>query len=334
MTTKDIKLGLLIDEPRTKEIFDPVMDLFNIIGHGHFVAAEAPFGKAAYDKSGDVLPPATVDLIRKSDAVLMGLIDKNGVTLESPVGKMRKLLSLYADIRPVRSLKGPKQFDLVFIRESSEGFLSDRNCYAGKPEFMPTSDVALSVRVITRNASLKIARFAFEYALKNGRKTILAAHKKNVLPMTCGLFLDCFYEVARDYPAITTGDDYADHVANELIINPGTYDIILTTNLFGDILSDLGSALCENLCAACNLSDNAAVYMPVTHMIQENEKNRTGFFYSYMLCTARILAQSDYIDESRWLERAIQNTFDLSLTQEEAGRRIKEAVLTCMEKMP
>jgi isocitrate/isopropylmalate dehydrogenase len=144
----------------------------------------------------------------------MGLIDKRGVPLGSPVGRMRKALSLYADIRPTRSLNGAKPFDIVFIRESTVGFLSDRNCYTGKPEFMPTADTALSVRVITRVASLKIARFAFEYALKNGRKTILAAHEKNVLPLTCGLFLDCFYETAREYPAISVRDD---HVANELV---------------------------------------------------------------------------------------------------------------------
>jgi isocitrate/isopropylmalate dehydrogenase len=328
MKTRDIKLGFLIDDPRVREIFGFVTDMLNILIGDNFRVTETSFGKAAHDESGDVLPPAAVDLICKSDAVLMGLIDKRGAVLESPVGKMRKSFSLYADIRPVRSLTGAKQFDLVFIRESSEGFLSDRNCYAGKPEFMPTSDVALSVRVISRNASIKIARFAFEYALKNGRKTILAAHKKNVLPLTCGLFLNCFYEVARDYPSVTACDDYADHVANELIINPDAYDIILTTNLFGDILSDMGSALCDNLCAACNLSDSAAVYMPVTHMIQENEKKLTGFFYSYMLCTARILAQSDYAGESRRLEGAIRNTFDLSLNPEEAGGRIKEAMLT------
>jgi isocitrate/isopropylmalate dehydrogenase len=327
MTAKDFKLGLLIDDPRIREIFDFVKALFIILGGERFVAAEAFFGKAAHDKNGDVLPAAAVDLICGSDAVLMGLIDKKGTALGSPVGKMRKSLSLYADIRPIKSLSGTKQFDMVFIRESTEGFLSDRNCYAGKPEFMPTPDVALSVRVITRNASLKIARFAFEYALKNGRKTILVAHKKNVLPMTCGLFLDCFYETARSYPSITACDDYADHVANELVLNPGAYDIILTTNLFGDILSDIGSALCDNLCAACNLSDNAVVYMPVTHMITENEKNMTGFFYSYMLCTARILAQAGHAGESRRLEEAVQNTFDLSLNPEEAGLKIKEAVL-------
>jgi isocitrate/isopropylmalate dehydrogenase len=327
MTAKDFKLGFLVDDPRIGEIFDFVKALFTILGGGRFSVAEALFGKAAYDAGGDVLPAAAVDLIQKSDAVLMGLIDKNGVSLGSPVGKMRKSLSLYADIRPVRSLGGAKQFDLVFIRESSEGFLSDRNCYAGKSEFMPTPDVALSMRVITRNASLKIARFAFEYALKNGRKTILAAHKKNVLPMTCGLFLDCFYETARDYPSIRACDDYADHVANGLVMDPGAYDIILATNLFGDILSDLGSALCDNLCAACNRSDNAVVYMPVTHMIPENEKKLTGFFYSYMLCAARILAQSGCAGESRRLEAAIQNTFDLSLDPEDAGLKIKEAAL-------
>jgi isocitrate/isopropylmalate dehydrogenase len=327
MTAKDFKLGFLVDDPRAREIFDSVKALFAILGDGCFSASEELFGKAAYDAEGDVLPPGTVNLIRESDAVLMGLIDKNGVALGSPVGKMRKSLSLYADIRPVKSLGGAKQFDLVFIRESAEGFLSDRNCYAGKPEFMPTPDVALSVRVITRNASLKIARFAFDYALNNGRKTILAAHKKNVLPMTCGLFLDCFYETARDYPSIRACDDYADHVANGLVINPGAYDIILTTNLFGDILSDLGSALCDNLCAACNLSDDAAVYMPVAHMIPENEKKLTGFFYSYMLCAARILAQAGHAGESRRLEWAIQNTFDLSLDLKGAELKIKEEAL-------
>jgi isocitrate/isopropylmalate dehydrogenase len=326
MTAKDIKLGFLVDDPRIVPIFDSVREMFNILTGGHISVGETVFGKAAHTVSGDVLPGAAVELINKSDAAFMGLVDKSGVSLGSPVGKMRKALSLYADIRPVKSLSGSKHFDMVFIRESTEGFLSDRNCYAGKPEFMPTPDVALSVRVITRKASLKIARYAFEYAVKNGRKTILAVHKKNVLPLTCGLFLDCFYEAAGEYPAIKACDDYADHAANELVLNPGAFDIILTTNLFGDILSDVGSALCDNLCAACNLSDNAAVYMPVSHMAGENEKNLIRFFYPYMLCAAGILAEWGYADESRRLEKAVQDNFDLTLESNEAGRRIREAV--------
>jgi isocitrate/isopropylmalate dehydrogenase len=309
-----------------RHVFDFVTTLFNISAGRHFITAEAPFGKAAWDESGDVLPPAAADLIRKSDAVLMGLIDESGAAPGSPVGKMRKTLSLYADIRPVRSFGKKKPFDIVFIRESTEGFLSDRNCYRGKPEFMPASDVALSVRVITRNASLRIARFAFEYALKNNRKTILAAHKKNVLPMTCGLFLDCFYETARDYPSIKVCDDYADHVANGLVIHPETYDIILTTNLLGDILSDLGSALCDNLCAACNLSDNAAVYMPVNHTIDPGEQNLIRFFYPYLFCAVQILANNEYTEESKRLEKAITDNFDLSLCIGDAAEKIKKAV--------
>jgi isocitrate/isopropylmalate dehydrogenase len=324
---KNIKVALLKDDDRIQEIFDYIISLFDILTKGQVNCTWTDFGKAAYEKEGDVLPPSAISAMKQSDAALMGLIDKTGASHGSPVGKMRTTLGLYADIRPVHSFDTAKPFDMVFIRESTEGFLADRNCFAGIPEFMPTEDVALSVRVISRKASMKIARYAFDYAVKNGRKAILAAHKSNVLTLTCKLFLECFYETAREYPGIKASDDYADNVANGLILHPEKYNVILTTNLIGDILSDEGSALCGNLCAACNLSDDAAVYMPVSHIAPLDEQNLIRFFYPYLLCTARILADSGYTEQSKRLEKAVTNNFDLSLGVTEAGRNIKEAVL-------
>ncbi|MFP3042537.1 hypothetical protein LQZ19_12040 [Treponema primitia] len=327
MTDNKIRLAFIIDDSRVREIFDALSGILDSLTGGRVSFTEAKFGKAAHRESGDVLPPDAIEAIKQNDAALLGLIDKTGISLGSPVGKLRKALSLYADIRPVKSLEGAKNFDIVFIRESTEGFLADRNSYLGTPEFMPTRDVALSVRVVSRAACLRIAKYAFEYALRNNRKSITAAHKSNVLHLTCKLFLDCFYETAAEYPSITAGDDYVDNTANGLVLHPENYDIILTTNLFGDILSDVGSALCGNLCAACNISDDAAVYMPVSHIIPPEEKQLTRFFYPYLLCGAQILANSGYTAGSLRLERAVKDNFDLSIGVSEAAHRIKEALL-------
>jgi isocitrate/isopropylmalate dehydrogenase len=324
MNDSRFRLALLADDERCAGIFSVVRELLDGLGGG-IMYTEAKFGKAACAAYGGILPEETVNAIAHTDAALLGLIDKTGASLGSPLGKMRKRFSLYADVRPVLDTAG--NFDLVFIRETTEGFLADRNCYKGQGEFMPTADTALSLRVVTRAACLKIARFAFDYAVKHGRKAIIAAHKKNIFALSCGLFLDCFYETAKEYPGIRVSDDYVDAIANGLVMNPGQFDVILTTNLFGDIISDLGSGLVNNLCAACNVSDNVMMVMPVNHSIGPDEKNLARFFYPYMLCAGEILSACGKTEVAKRLGKAVRAVYDPALTVSEAAKKIKETVL-------
>ncbi len=131
--------------------------------------------------------------------------------------------------------------------------------------FMPDPDTALSLRVVTRSACERIARFTFEYARKNRRKKITVLHKQPLFKMTCGMFLDACKAIAAGYPDIVLEADLIDNAANTLIRAPETLDILLTTNLFGDIISDEAAALVSSLAPSANLGDGAAVFMPVNH---------------------------------------------------------------------
>lgn len=227
-----------------------------------------PFGKSAGAGGGGAVPDSTLDGIRAADAALLGAVDAKGMG-ESPIGLLRRMLDLYADVRPIKSRPGRWSYrsdlDLVCIRESTQGFLPDRNLFAGRGEFMPDADTALSLRVVTRGASERIARFAFEYARRHGRKRITVLHKEPIFAMTCGLFLAACREVAKGYPDILLDVDLIDNAANRLISEPESFDILLTTNLFGDIISDEAAALVSSLAPSANLGDGAALFMPVNH---------------------------------------------------------------------
>lgn len=227
-----------------------------------------PFGKSARENGDVAIPDSTLDGIKAADAALLAAVDAKGVG-ESPIGRLRSALDLYADVRPIKTWPGRwahrPDLDLVCIRESTQGFLPDRNLFAGRGEFMPDADTALSLRVVTREASVRIARYAFNYARRYGRKRITALHKESIFTMTCGMFLSACREVAKDYSDIIFDADLIDNAANRLIRAPESLDVLLTTNLFGDIISDEAAALVSSLAPSANIGDCATVFMPVNH---------------------------------------------------------------------
>ena len=165
----------------------------------------------------------------------------------------RTFLDLYANVRPARTrpflpsnLKEGKTMDLVIMREATEGFYPDRNMVRGWAEFMPSPDMALSFRKITRHCSDRIARRAFELAMKR-RKKVTAIHKSNSFHMTDGLFLECVYGVARNFPEVTVDDLLVDASTAYLVRSPERFDVLLATNFYGDIISDLASELSGSL---------------------------------------------------------------------------------------
>ena len=178
----------------------------------------------------------------------------------TPPGALRVAFDLYANIRPCRSRDGltilRRPMDLVIVRENTEGFYSDRNMHAGGGEFMPDEDMALSVRKITARGSARIARVAFELA-RGRRKKVTAVHKANVLKLSDGLFLREVRMVAADFPDVELDEVLVDAAAALLVRTPDRFDVIVTTNMYGDILSDEASELSGSLGlgASINVSD-------------------------------------------------------------------------------
>ena len=176
----------------------------------------------------------------------------------NPSGELRKRLDLFANIRPARSRAGiaPKAgipLDLIVVRENTEGFYADRNLFQGPGEVLVTEDVAIAFRRITRHASMRIAQEAFRIAsTRSGRVT--AVHKANVMRTSCGLFLDCCRHFAAAHPEIEYQEQLVDAMCAHLVKSPDKHDVIVTTNMFGDILSDLASELSGSLGLAASLN--------------------------------------------------------------------------------
>ncbi len=230
---------------------------------------QLPFGRAAFEQVGTALPEETEAGIRAADATLATAVDANGVVGPTPVGLLRKRLELFADVRLIRARPGRwalrDDLDMVVVREITQGFLSDRNLHTGNGEWMSDADTAFSLRLITYEASRRIADYAFDYAKKNGRKKVTALHKSSIFKLTCGTFLRACRDVAAAYPDIAYEEEVVDNAANGLIAHPEQYDVLLTTNLFGDILSDEAAALVSSLAPSVNQGPQARVYLPVSH---------------------------------------------------------------------
>jgi 3-isopropylmalate dehydrogenase len=212
-------------------------------------------GFVTLKKEGTTLPQRVMDAARTAAGVILGPVshldypdrDQGGI---NPSGEMRVKLDLYANIRPARSRLGVgltgKPVDLVIFRECTEGFYADRNMFMGIGEFMPTEDMALAVRRVTAKCCERIARRAFESALTR-RKKVTAVHKANVLRISDALFLREVRKVAKDFPSVALDEKIVDAMAALLVRDPSQFDVIVTTNMFGDILSDEASEISGSL---------------------------------------------------------------------------------------
>ena len=226
-------------------------------------------GVASFQRSGTTLPDSIVDEAMAADGVVLGPCgmteyaprDKGGINVP---GTIRKRLDLYANIRPARSrpglAKALPRLDCLIVRENTEGFYSDRNMFLGSGEFMPTEDVALSVRKITKKASRRIAQVAFDYASRR-RKHVTGVGKRHVLQLSDGIFIGEALEIAKDFPDVTWREMDIDAMAADLYTRPERHDVILITNMFGDVLSNLAVAMSGSLglAAALNAGDKYAV---------------------------------------------------------------------------
>jgi 3-isopropylmalate dehydrogenase len=212
-------------------------------------------GLASLKAQGTTLPPEVMTRIREVDGVMLGPVShydypsrqEGGI---NPSAELRLVFELYANIRPCRSREKltilRKPMDLVIVRENTEGFYSDRNMFAGSGEFMPDPDMAFSIRKITAKASARVARTAFEIA-RGRRRKVTAVHKANVVKLSDGLFLREVRRIALSYPDVQLDELIVDATAALLIRSPDRFDVIVTTNMFGDILSDEASELSGSL---------------------------------------------------------------------------------------
>ena len=220
-------------------------------------------GSEALSRFGDPLPPEVLESILRNKVALKGPVTTPiGTGFASINVRLRKTLDLYANMRPVKSMPSIitrfENVDLIVVRENTE------DLYSGlEHEVVP--GVVESLKIITEKASTRIARFAFEYAQAHGRRRVTAVHKANIMKMSDGLFLQCFRNVAKDYPNIEADDRIVDNLCMQLVTDPNQFDVLLMENLYGDIVSDLAAGLVGGLgvVAGANFGENGAVFEAV-----------------------------------------------------------------------
>lgn len=253
------KIAVIPGDGIGPEVMGATMDLLDSLDI-QFKYKEASAGNRCFQKTGTTIPEETIKTARQADATLFGAVT-TVPGQKSAIITLRKALDLYANIRPIKSYPGVnslyQDLDLVIIRENTEGL------YSGKEE--QTKEGATALRVITTQASCRISRFAFEYARLNQRNKVTAVHKANVLKKTDGIFRDAFYSISDNYRDIMAEDRYVDAMAMFLVTKPHEFNVIVTTNLFGDILSDEGAGLVGGLGLApsANIGEKKGLFEPV-----------------------------------------------------------------------
>ncbi len=266
-------------------------------------------GEATIASEGTPLPDRVIESIRRNGVGLKGPITTPvGSGFRSVNVALRKELELYANVRPARSMKGVEtryeDIDLIIVRENTE------DLYAGV-EHMVGPDAAESIKIITRTASQRIVRYAFEYAVRNGRRKVTAVHKANIMKLSDGLFLESAQQVAADYEGrVAFEDRIVDNMCMQLVQKPELYDVLVLPNLYGDIVSDLAAGLVGGLGVApgANIGEQAAVFEPVhgsaPKYAGQNKANPTALILSAALML-RHLGETDAADT---VERAVRDT--------------------------
>ena len=300
------------------EVADAVVSVLEAAG-APLEFEEAVVGRRAEETEGDPLPEAVLDTIRKNGLALKGPV-------ATPIGKgfssvnvrLRKTLDLYANLRPVHTVPGVRtrfeNVDLVIIRENTE------DLYSGL-EHIVVPGVVESLKIITEVASTRIARFAFEYARREGRRRVTAIHKANIMKLSDGLFLDCFRKVAAEYPDIVADDRIVDAACMRLVMNPESFDVLLLENLYGDIVSDLAAGLVGGLglVPGANLGKDVAIFEAVHGTAPDiagtGRANPTALLMSAVLML-RHLGRSDL---AAGIEKALFATFAAGIRTADLG---------------
>ena len=267
-------------------------------------------GMVALEKHGDLLPKATLDKIAEHKVALKG-------PLTTPIGDgftsvnvtLRRHFDLYANVRPAVSFPGTKSryenIDIITVRENTEG------AYRSEGQTLSADgEIAESVSRNTRKGSSRIVRYAFELAVKKGRKKITAVHKANILKTSSGLFLNVAREIAKEYPQIEFNEMIVDNTCMQLVMRPEQFDVIVTTNLFGDILSDLCAGLVGGLGLAPgdNIGEHAAIFEAVHGSAPDIAGKGIANPCALLLAAADMLDYMDMVAKGDQLRQAIRAT--------------------------
>jgi isopropylmalate/isohomocitrate dehydrogenase-like protein len=264
----------------------------------------AEAGWACYQRHGTPLPHQTLDLARDSQAVLFGAVTTPPGIPDyfSPIVRLRRELHLYANLRPFRNLPGKVPgFQFYIVRENTE------DLYLGLEE--SDGQEARAVRVITRRASERIARFALALA-KDSRRRLTVAHKANILRKTDGLFRDAAFQVAVEFPEVEVDELLVDTAAMLLVTNPARFDVLVTTNLYGDILSDVAAGVAGGLglAASANIGDEVALFEPVHGSAPDIAGRGIANPAAAILASAMMLDHLGYRAEASRLRAALWET--------------------------
>ncbi|WNS79224.1 isocitrate/isopropylmalate dehydrogenase family protein [Domibacillus sp. DTU_2020_1001157_1_SI_ALB_TIR_016] len=261
------RLGVLAGDGIGPEIVSATVEVFKTAARKTGVDidwVDLPMGWEGIKHHNDPLPEITTETLKNTHGWILGPHDSAAYPPEhkiklNPSGALRHSLDLYANIRPAKTMPGIKsvvgEADLVIYRENTEGFYADRNMYSGHGEWQITEDVVVTSGVFTRKAAERIAHAAFKMAMQR-RKKVTIVHKANVLRLSTGLFLKVCREVAEQYPEVTVDDYHIDAMAAHLVRRARDFDVIVTENMYGDILSDLAGELVGSLGLAPSINSN------------------------------------------------------------------------------
>ena len=215
---------------------------------------ELPLGKKGHELHGHTMPDYTVEKLKETDGFISGPIGHNAYPRNDPTWIMppvRKRFDMYANVKPVKSYPNlpsiHKDVDIVFFRETTEGMQASGTVVAGSGEFRPNDEISIGHRVVTRKGASRVAREAFEVARLRKRKKVTAVHKEPVYRLVCGMFAEECRKMAKNYPDVELEEVLVDGFAMKLVMKPQQYDVVVTTNQFGDILTDEGAGLVGGL---------------------------------------------------------------------------------------
>jgi 3-isopropylmalate dehydrogenase len=257
MTASQLVLGVLEGDDIGHEVVPAAVQVASAAAGKHGLAIDwrpMPVGRRALDTHGSTLPLGTLETLATFDGFVLGPIGHReypkGPGAINPHPIMRKHFNLFANVRPTRSYPGIgclyDDIDLVIVRENNEGFQPDRNVVAGSGEFRPNEDLTISVRVISRQGSRRVARVALALA-RSRRKHLTLVHKNTVFKLGCGMFVEECYKAAHDFPDVKVDEVIVDTMAMRLVRDPQSFDVVVTTNMFGDILTDEAAGLVGGL---------------------------------------------------------------------------------------
>ncbi len=264
-------------------------------------------GFTAIKKHKDPLPQTVIDSIARNKVALKGPITTPvGTGFRSVNVALRKEFDLYSNLRPAKSMEGVKSryanIDLIIVRENTEEFYSGIEHYVDSRK-----SAAETIGIVTRTGSERIVRYAFDFAMKHHRKKVTVVHKANILKYTSGLFLDVARTVAKEYPEVEMNDKIVDNMAMQMVINPNQFDVIVTTNLFGDILSDLASGLVGGLGVApgANIGASHAIFEAVHGSAPDIAGQKIANPCAIILASAMMLDHIGEPSAARRIENAV-----------------------------